>query len=375
MRLPLTLTLYIGRHFFFSILVAVLVISAIVGLVDLVELIRRSSNAGNVPFSAILQMMLLKMPQQTEIILPFAVLIGAMFALMRLTKSHELVVARATGMSVWQFLTPAVIVVLGIGTFSVMVFNPLSAVMAMKYDQIEGRYLNGRASQLAVTASGLWLRQQEINNPEVKEYFIHAQRVSQQDMSLSQVIMFVFGEDYQFVKRLDADRALLRQSGDNNSPGHWEFSDAVLSVPGAPPQLHDRYILPTYISMEQIQESFSTPDTISFWELPAFIAMLEKAGFSALAHKMHWLALLASPFMMCAMVFIAAAFSLRLHRRGGIGALVVAGLLTGFVVHLMTNFIQAYGLSGSLPLLLSAWAPAVICIFFGMAALLHLEDG
>ena len=46
---------------------------------------------------------------------PFVMLFSAMYTFSRLTRSQELVVARAVGVSVWQFLTPAVLVAL-VGT-------------------------------------------------------------------------------------------------------------------------------------------------------------------------------------------------------------------------------------------------------------------
>jgi lipopolysaccharide export system permease protein len=137
----------------------------------------------------------------------------------------------------------------------------------------------------------------------------------------------------------------------------------------------DDVLLKTDLTTAQIQNSFAEPKTLSFWQLPAFIHTLEKAGFSALRHRMYWHGTLASPFLLCAMILIAAVFSLRLPRRGGVVMLIVVGVVTGFMVYFLTNFISAFGQSGEMPVVLAAWAPAMIALMIGSGLLLHLEDG
>jgi lipopolysaccharide export system permease protein len=74
-------------------------------------------------------------------------------------------------------------------------------------------------------------------------------------------------------------------------------------------------------------------------------------------------------------VLIAAVFSLRNPRRGKVGILVVAGVITGFLLHFFTDVVFAFGAGGSLPVVLAAWTPAMVVIMIGTALLLHLEDG
>jgi lipopolysaccharide export system permease protein len=133
--------------------------------------------------------------------------------------------------------------------------------------------------------------------------------------------------------------------------------------------------LPTTLTLGHIQDSFASPETMSFWHLPSFIRMLENAGFSALKHKLYWQSLLANPLLLAGTVLVAAVFSLRLPRRGKIGILVVVGIITGFLLHFFTDVIFALGSAGTLPVALAAWTPAIVMAMLGMALLLHLEDG
>ncbi len=374
MRMPSTLSFYIARQFFLAFAVALFVVLAIIGLIELVELIRRASHKEqSVPFAIIMEMALLKIPFTAEKVLPFAVLIGAMVSLSRLTKSSELVIARASGISVWQFMAPVFLVALLIGSFFMMAFNPMSSAMITRFENLEGKYITNRPSVLAVSPSGLWVRQVEsvnatFNKKPIGEYIIHAKRISQQDMSLSQVIIFIFGEEKQFLGRIDAPTAKLEE-------GYWDVTRPMVSAPGLASQTMSSYQLTTELSISQIQESYASPKTLSFWELPKFISVLEKAGFSALRHKLHFQTLLSLPFILGSMVLIAAIFSLRQHRRGRVGLMITGGILSGFLFYFISNLVYALGFSGSLPVTLAAWTPPLISSMIGMAALLHLEDG
>jgi lipopolysaccharide export system permease protein len=373
-RLPFTLSSYIGRNFLLAFAIALGVILLIVGLIELVELIRRASHKENtVPFAIILEMALMKVPFTAEQVLPFAVLIGTMVSLSKLTKSSELVVARASGISVWQFLSPAVIGALALGVFFIGVFNPISSAMISRFEMLEGKYITNKPSVLAISPSGLWLRQVEEHNTTfydkpVGEYIIHAQRISQADMMMSSVIIFLYGPEHNFIGRIDAPRATLKK-------GFWHVEESMLSSPGTIPRHQPSYELSTDLNINQIKDSFASPKTLSFWELPGFIHMLEKAGFSAIRHKLHFQTLLATPFMLSAMVLIGAIFSLRHHRRGKIGMLIAFGILSGFLVYFVSNLVYALGFSGSLPIGLAAWTPPLVASMIGITLLLHYEDG
>ncbi|MCE2927924.1 MAG: LPS export ABC transporter permease LptG [Rickettsiales bacterium] len=365
MRLPWTLSAYIGKHFLHSIMLALFGLLALSMLVDIVELLRRASGKENIPFMVILQMSALKMPSMAEKLVPYAVLIGSMLALTKLTRTQELVVVRAAGVSVWQFLYPAMVVVVVLGLFMTTVFNPLASALLLRFEQVEGRYLTGRPSLLSVSASGLWLRQIEEDGDE---HIIHAMRISQSDMSFANVIIFSFGNNKAFKERLDAKQAVLET-------GRLILIDVTRSIPGQPPLPIARFEIPTTLTLGYIQDSFASPETMSFWSLPAFTGMLENAGFSGLKHRLHWQSLLASPFLLAGTVLIAAIFSLRLPRRGKIGILVVAGILTGFLMHFFTDLIHALGSAGTLPVALAAWTPAIVVSMIGTALLLQVEDG
>ncbi len=364
MRLSSTLSAYIGRQFLYWFGCVFLSLLALVFVFDLVELLRRVALRRQAGLGLVVELAFLKLPTMAQTLLPFAILFGTMMTYWRLTRSQELVVARAAGVSVWQFLLPALVAAALIGTVRTTLFNPLASVLTQRYEQLEAQIFRGRTSLLAVSESGLWLRQMSDRGQSI----LHAQGVSQQHMELMDVTVFLYEGLDRYAGRIDAASAQL-------DAGFWVIRDAVVSTGDRPPVREPTVRLSTDLTIETIQDSFAAPETMSFWELPAFIEVLEKAGFSAARHRLHFHGLLAAPLMLCAMVLIAATFSLRMVRRGGTMAVAGAGVVVGFLVYFASDVIFALGLSGRLPVELAAWTPAAVSTLLGLATLLHLEDG
>ena len=330
----------------------------------LVELTRRSSNHEGTTLDIVLFMAFLRLPNFIEKAVPFAILFGSMFAFWRLNRSHQLVVARASGVSVWQLLLPVLLLVVLIGCFKIAVFNPLSAAMLLRYEQLEAKYMKGKSSLAAVSDGGLWLRQAT----ETGHYILHARRVSSREIRLSEVIVLMLQDNDKFVGRIDAANARLRR-------GYWALSDARLRPSEGTPRSIPYHEIDTDLTPENIQDSFAPPETIAFWALPGFISVLEAAGFSGLRHRLYWHSQLAIPVLLSAMVLLAATFSLRPVRRGGAGLAVVCGVATGFLLYFVSDVVSALGVSGRVPVVLAAWSPAVVSCLLGTAMLFHLEDG
>lgn len=100
------------------------------------------------------------------------------------------------------------------------------------------------------------------------------------------------------------------------------------------------------------------------------------SGFSALRHQMRYMSLWNSPFLLCAMLLVAAVFALRPNnRRGGVMFLIVGGISTGFLVYFLSQVIYAFGINGYIPPILAVWTPTLIVMMVSVSALLHLEDG
>lgn len=364
MKMSPTLSAYIGRQFLLWFLGMTLAILAIVFLLDTVELLRRAAGKPEATFWVVVRMGLFKLPAMAQEAFPFIVLFSAMFTFWRLTRSQELVVARAVGVSAWQFLAPVLVIAPLIGAFEITVVNPVGSVLVSQFERMEDRYLRGRVNELAVARSGLWLRELT----QEGQVLIHADSVTPGTRELRNVVIFELDREEDFISRVDAPSATLED-------GYWTVRDGWHNRPDHPPERRAEHKVPTAMTFARIAESLAPPETMSFWELPGFIATLQQTGISAIRHRLHYQSLLAQPVLFCAMVLFAAAFSLRQTRRGGTLLMVAGGVVTGFVLFLLSDVVLAFGISETIPVPMAAWAPAAASLLIGIALLLHLEDG
>lgn len=364
MKFSPTLSLYLARQFLLWLFIGLGVCSFLIFMVDFVEILRKGSKT-ELAFGLVLQITVFRFPNLLLQILPFAFLFGSILSFTRLARSRELVVIRSAGVSVWQFLMPSVLASLFIGIFIVVAFNPLSAALNYHAEQMENKYLGGSSSLITVSRSGLWLKQRDANGNNT---ILTAASISPDSKNFKGITVFNFDNDFDFLYRIDAIEGTLMEN-------EWQFSNLILNAPNRTPQKLDEYKIPTQLTLAQIQDSFGSPDTISFWELPEFIRVLQASGFSALKHSLHFHTILTTPVILIAMVIIASVFSLKFSRRGKTGLLIVGAVLSGFVFYFITRLTASYGIAGNMPIIIAAWAPAGIFILLSLWLILHQEEG
>ncbi len=364
MILPKTLSAYMVRRFLFNLASLLLVLAGIIYLFDTIELIRRASKREDIELALIFLMGLLKLPEAGLVIFPFAVLFSAMYTFWQLNRSYELVVIRAAGLSVWQFLAPVAAAAFLVGLFLVTVFNPAGSLFLAKFEELEQKHLERQAKLITFFQEGLWLRQSVENGYVI----MHAERIKMPDWKLEDTMVLHFDEQNNFLRRIDAKDAALMQ-------GRWHFSEAWLSEPREETEEIRVYSLPTALTLKDIEESFSSPETISFWQLPEFISVLEATGFDTTNMRIYYQSLLAQPLFFTAMVLLAACVSLRPPRlRAGI-IMILSGIFLGFLTFFVSSYLQALGASGQIPVLLAAWSAPVMAFLMALTIILQLEDG
>ncbi len=368
--IPLTLSFYFGRQFAAAVAMMLAGLTALVGLFDFLELLRESASMPATGFGIIVEMELLRLPSMVMQILPFAVLLGGIFAFWRLSRSSELVVARAAGISAWQFLALPVLLATMLGMFGTGAVSPLSAVMYGRAETLYNAYLRVGGGPLSVTGGDLWVRQADRGLAPDGVAILHAGDVRLNDKVLRADNVSVLRLDDQtgLLQRLEAAHATLID-------GSWDLLDVSILQPGAEPLRQAELLFPTDLTVHRVQESFASPNSLSFWALPSFIELLKRSGFSPIQHELAFQALLALPLLCATMALVAAGFSMRPSRRGGAGRMLASGVGCGFALFMVSEVADQFGTSGAVPVVLAAWAPAVAGMLLALALLLHLEDG
>lgn len=359
-----TLSVYIGVRFLMAIFAVFGLCTALIFMIDFVELLRQAGKYGSVPAWLLAWITLLRLPAYTEILLPFAVLVGSIGALLMLARKSELAVMRAGGMSVWQFLRPGAVVALLLGIVSTVAFNPLAAGARDRSERLYADAFGRESSLLGKGAAGTWLRQDGLDGQSV----LTAASARRRGTVLQAVTAFVYDKEGSFSERVDAQEASLED-------GYWVLKNALVSRVGREPESFRTYLLSTYLTPERVTDAFGSVISVSFWELPDLIYIAEKAGLSSSRLRIQYELLLTRPLLCVAMVFLAATVSLRSFRSGGIQTMVVTGMVGGFGFFLFAEISRQVGTAGLAPVWAAVWVPVLLAILVSVTVLLHQEDG
>ena len=364
LRGPRTLRRYIARSFLLTILATFALCAVLIFMIDIVELLRQAGKFGRVPTLQIAVMALLRLPAYTEILLPFCVLVGAIGALLLLSRKSELTVMRAAGMSAWQFVRPGIRIALLFGLLAVAVYNPLAAWARAESERRFAEAFGRESAVLRSEGGGAWLRQDGTDGPSV----LIAGSASSDGRALTTVMFLQFDKEGRFVERIDGKRATLRES-------HWHIEDAVLSRIGREPESYGIYMVSTFLTPERVTDALGSALSLSFWDLPGLIEVTEKTGLSASRFRVQYETLLARPALLIVMVLLAATVSLRSFRSGGIQTMVVTGMIGGFGFFLLAEVSRQIGVAGLAPPALAVWVPVAVACCGTLTVLLHQEDG
>jgi lipopolysaccharide export system permease protein len=362
--LTCTLSRYFAMRFFSSVIGTFVGVVVLAAMVDYFELMRRGADWPKSTAWILAQISLFRIPQITERIMPFAVLIGAMSCYLTLSRRLELIIARAAGISAWQFVAPAVAVAFLFGAVATAVYNPVAAALHERSKRLESEMLGETSSALQGSTNGFWVRQKSADGAAI----INAKSSREQGSSLGGVSVYTFDDAGHFRERIEARTAQLEQ-------GYWRLDDARIYSTGSPPLFQDSYRLSTNLTLAQVRESFATPETVPFWQLPAYIEMADKAGLTAAGYRLQYNELLARPFLLAAMVLLAASVSLRFFRFGGVQKMVLSGICAGFLLFVLSKITEDMSKSELLSPTTAAWIPVVVGGLTGFAILLYQEDG
>ena len=332
-------------------------------LIDFTEFSSRTSDLPKYTMSGALFVSILHIPMIMQQVIPFIALFSGMATLISLNRRYELVVARASGVSAWQFLTPACIGALLFGMVAVLALNPLAAAGFERAKEIEADW-RSKQSNTTIAGNVPWLRQR-LGKVET---VIGAKAVLKDGTELRDAVFIHIGEDNSITRREDAKSATLND-------GFWLLKDVQVTKLGQKPEQVDRVRVQTNLRREIVQERLAEPDAVPIYNLPEKIDVTRTFGYPAYPLRMQFQSLIAMPALLVAMTLIAATVSLKFVRFGQSGFMIVGGIAAGFLLYVVSILVKAFGSSGFVAPVIAAWSPVLIAGFIGVSFLLQKEDG
>ena len=357
------LSLYTSKLFLKCFGAMALGLYIIIFIFDFAEL-QRQTSLKDMAFLTKIEMVCLRTPVFLEQALPFLVFIAALFMFWRMSRSCELIIFRSMGVSLWRVIFPISLTALSIGWLDLTVLNSLSSTMLSRYGQFEKKYLSRVQGDIAIESTGIWLSDY-INGYQI---IYRASQICLNPLEFSDINVVVLSPQDKFLERIDAKKAQIQGN-------KLHFKTGWKTVAGKGPQAFSQETMETSLNRSKIEKMKLKANTSSFWNLPAYISLLEMSGLKSLRYQMYWHFLLAQSFWPGAMVLLAAAFACRPLRQGKTLLMILTGLTCGFLLYFFKDIMFSFGISGRFPPIIAAWLPALLTLMVGSIVVFNQEDG
>jgi lipopolysaccharide export system permease protein len=210
----------------------------------------------------------------------------------------------------------------------------------------------------------IWLRQRSVDG----EAIIRATSLDSASDTLRSVQFLLLDDKGQLLERIEAPTARLRN-------GYWRLENARVVSTDLEPETVSSYLVATNLTGEEVRSALGPGQAVSFWSLPQIIDRLELAGLDATRYRLIYQTLWARPALLVAMVLVAACFSLKFLRSGGLAKMVLGGVTAGFGLYVATEVAEDLGNAGVVSAMLAAWVAPAVASALGILVLLDKEDG
>lgn len=348
---PTILDRYVGRTF---LRIVALVAAGLLGIFYIAQFVDFSDKLfkGQATGRMLLEYFWFATPQYVYYVVPLSLLVAALVTVGLLTKTSELTVMKACGISLYRVSAPLLAAALGA---SVLLFVLEEQVLARANRRAEALndQIRGRSPRTFNMLNRRWLAGR---GGAIYHYaFFDPQRAELASLSIYEFD----SRAWRLARQTFATRAIYRggwlgQDGwtvsfDRGPVPHWDrFAERQLPI--EPP--------------EYFQSEHPDAELMTFSELRRHVAELRASGFNAVPLSVALQRKLAFPFVTVIMTLIALPFGVTTGRRGAVYGIGL-GIVLAIVYWLLLSAFGAVGSAGILPPVLAAWAPNLL---FGMGA-------
>jgi len=290
--------------------------------------------------------------------LSVTVLVGAIIALLEFQSHREFVVMKASGMSIWRIVLGPVIFMALFGLLITFVVENISTQINREINPTPP----GLGGGVARSTSDIWLKQSGADG----EYFIRAESARNNGRILYNITVFPLYEGN--TARIKAERADFTGST-------WRLSAVKLTQLDGNIVTQDLLELPTTSTVSDLRLVVGSTEDFTYFELLDALraGVSDPVIRSAAATRLFKLTSL--PMLLVGSLLIAFAFTAGYRRNNAYGVAIIYGIMTGFIVFVITEMADRAGSSGVLEPAFATWGPAVVSVLIGLSVLLKKEDG
>ena len=187
----------------------------------------------------------------------------------------------------------------------------------------------------AITENGIWIK----DIVESKNIIINAS--SLEENFLVNVSIFEFEEDFNFLSRMEIERADI-------SSEYWKLHNLKKYQSNSKIESFDKLIFKSNFDLNKLKNIFTELRSISFWELNKVKKNYQDLGISTLEIESEFHKALAYPLFLMCMTIIAGLFVLGIESRKSYLFYVFLAIVLSVVIYYLNYFSKALGETNNL---------------------------
>ncbi len=354
---------YVVRQFLVMLLFALIAFIVLFVVIDLMEHLDDFID-NKVPETVIVEYYIYYMPEIIKLVTPIAMLLACLFATGRMSTANEITVLKATGMSLYRFMLPFLIVAFVVSAASIY-FNgwivPKVNKMRVNIERVHlGRYgerygrdnIFFQDSQTRIVSIETYDNQRNI-----------AWKVSVQDFSASDPTVL-------------ADRYDARQMNWDNTHNVWVLYNGDHRVFTGGQQTSQPFgqlaLGALRFTPDDLAKKIERPDEMGYEELKQFITKQVESGNDVSRWQVDFYSKISFPFASFIVVLFGVPFAAT-KRRSGLAVQFGISLLLCFIYLGFMKASQVFGYNGSLDPFLTAWLANILFIAAAIGNLVRVQ--
>ncbi len=304
----------------------------------------------------------LKFPSILNEIIPFVTIISISFLIRNLINNNEFVSMRNLGYSIFDIFVPIAVSVFLTGLIFLILINPLSAMMANKYDhKIDKRDVN--LHSIKISNNEMWIKN-EIDNQNSS--FINIKNIDLQDMTVRNIkILLISNQSNKFI---------LAESG--------EFKENIFSLKNVKYYnfLDENFNnlesleLKINFNKENILNSVSKYKLIPFYKYINHTKTLSKFNLYSKEIGLYYLSEVLKPIFVVVLAFVIVGFTSKFQRNENFFKVLFIAISIGFIIFLLKEIISKLTISLSMNIYLSCLVIFLIPLFIGLYQVIKIEN-
>lgn len=375
------------RYFFSQIVKSVVfILIAFLSLFAFFDLIGELSSVGRGGYQLhhVFIYILLGFPGYIYELMPFAVLIGTIYAMALFASRSEFTIMRVSSLSTadacWILAKIGLIFLLF--TFLVgEVLTPYSSRMASDFrNELIGRNLSDKFR------TGMWSKDAIRDNGKegniIGSRFINIGTMKP-DGTIERIRLYEFNNELEMVKTVSAESGVylgdhewqLNGVVESRIQSQAQSSDARFpdSAPNIKMQRYDSIRLISDVTPDILSVISVDANKMSAYELAVYNQHLVENKQDATSYQIAFWKKIIYPFSVFVMMALALPFAYLHFRSGGISLKIFAGIMIGVAFILINNLFSHVGLLNTWPPFLTAVIPSVLFLLFAVLALWRVE--